>query len=70
MTLLLHVTCSWACIIITASHTSCNPRQFGLLLPMLFATECCANLFTEGCNNALGVGCAVCVSFLESLKRF
>ena len=45
-------------------------RQSGVLLPMLFATECCSNLFTEGCNNALGVGCAVCITFLQSLRRF
>ena len=45
-------------------------RQSGVLLPMLFATECCSNLFTEGCNNALGVGCAVSITFLQRLRRF
>ena len=42
----------------------------GILLPMLFATECCANLFTESCNNVLGVGCAVVITFMQRLKRF
>ena len=38
----------------------------GVLLPMLFATECCANLCTESCNNAIGV----CVSVVaKSMKR-
>ena len=39
---------------------------FGFALPMLFATECCANLCTESCNNAIGV----CVSVVaKSMKR-
>ena len=40
-----------------------------VLLPMLFATECCANLCTESCNNALGIGFAVCITFLKRLKK-
>ena len=42
----------------------------GVLTPMLFATECCANLCTETCNNALGVGVAVCITVLKRLRRF
>ena len=39
---------------------------FGFALPLLFATECCANLCTESCNNAIGV----CVSVIaKSMKR-
>ena len=40
-----------------------------VLIPMLFATECCANLCTESCNNALGVGVAVVITFFKRLKR-
>ena len=42
----------------------------GVLLPMLFATEFCANACTESCNNVLGVGLAVVITFLKRLKRF
>ena len=45
----------------------------GVLLPMLFATEFCANACTESCNNVLGVGLAVVITFLKrglNLKRF
>ena len=41
----------------------------GVLLPMLFATECCANMCTESCNNALGVGVATCITFLRRMRR-
>jgi len=41
----------------------------GVLLPILFATECCANLCTESCNNAIGVGIAMCITFLKRMKR-
>eukprot|EP00964_Phaeocystis_antarctica_P135964 scaffold100365_cov75-Phaeocystis_antarctica.AAC.3 len=39
----------------------------GIAVPMLLSTECCANMFTEGCNNVLGIGCAMCVSFTQQL---
>ena len=42
----------------------------GVMLPMLFATECCANMCTESCNNVLGIGFAMVISFLKRLKRF
>ena len=42
---------------------------FGALVPMLFASEACANLCTESCNNALGVGVAVVITFFKRLKR-
>ena len=42
----------------------------GVLLPMLFATEFCANACTESCNNVLGVGLAVVITFLKRLTRF
>ena len=42
---------------------------FGALVPMLFASEACANLCTESCNNALGIGFAVCITFLKRLKK-
>ena len=41
----------------------------GVLLPLLFATECCANLCTESCNNALGVAVAMCITFLKRMRR-
>jgi len=41
----------------------------GVLLPMIFATECCANLCTESFNNLLGVAVAVCITFLKRLRR-
>ena len=40
------------------------------MIPMLFATECCANMCTESCNNVLGIGFAMVISFLKRLKRF
>ena len=39
-----------------------------LLLPMLLATECCANCFTASCNNALGVACEAVMTFAKELK--
>ena len=42
----------------------------GVLVPILFATECCANLCTETCNSALGIGVAVCITVLKRLRRF
>ena len=42
----------------------------GVLLPMLFAAEFCANVCTESCSNVLGVGLAVAITFLKRLKRF
>jgi len=38
-------------------------------VPMLFATECCTNLFSESFNNTLGVGLAMLVTVLKRLKR-
>ena len=40
----------------------------GVLLPMLFAPELCANACTESCNNVLSVGLAVVITFLKRLK--
>ena len=39
------------------------------MIPLLFAPEGCANLCTESCNNALGVGVAVVITFFKRLKR-
>ena len=41
----------------------------GLGLPLLFATECCANFFTESCNNFLGVLVQVIITFFKMLKK-
>merc|ERR1712146_649593 len=43
---------------------------FGALVPVLFASQTCANLCTESCNNFLGVGFAVCITFMKRLKKF
>jgi hypothetical protein len=40
-----------------------------VLLPLLFATECCANMCTESCNNALGIAIAVMITFFKRMKR-
>ena len=40
------------------------------LVPVLFASQACANLCTESCNNFLGVGFAVCITFMKRLKKF
>jgi hypothetical protein len=42
----------------------------GVFLPMLLATEFCANCFTESCNNVLGIGLAMLQTFLETMKQF
>ena len=39
---------------------------FGFALPLLFATEFCANLCTESCNNVLGI---VVTVIIKSMKR-
>ena len=41
----------------------------GVLIPMLFATEFCANMCTESCNNVLGVAVAMCITFLKRMRR-
>ena len=43
---------------------------FGALVPVLFASQACANLCTESCNNFLGIGFAVCITFMKRLKKF
>ena len=40
-----------------------------VLLPMLLATECCANMCTESCNNVLGVAVAMLMTFLRRMRR-
>ena len=40
-----------------------------VLIPLLFATECCANLCTESCNNVLGVFVAMLITFLKRMRR-
>ena len=42
---------------------------FGFLLPLLFATEFCANLCTESCNNVLTVVVTVVIKSLKSVRR-
>ena len=42
----------------------------GVLLPLLFATEFCANACTESCNNVLGVGLAVVIIEALTLDPF
>jgi len=42
---------------------------FSVMIPLLFATECCANLCTESCNNVLGVAVAVVITFFKRMKR-
>ena len=42
----------------------------GALLPMLFASQFCANMCTESFNSALGVAFAVCIQFTKRLKKF
>ena len=42
---------------------------FSVMIPLLFATECCANLCTESCNNVLGVAVAVLITFFKRMKR-
>ena len=39
------------------------------MIPLLFATECCANMCTESCNNALGVAIAIVIAFFKRMKR-
>ena len=39
------------------------------MIPMLFATECCANLCTESCNNVLGVAVAMCITFMRRMRK-
>ena len=39
------------------------------MIPLLFATECCANMCTESCNNALGVAIAIVITFFKRMKR-
>ena len=41
----------------------------GVLVPLLFATECCANLCTESCNNVLGVFVAMLITFFKRMRR-
>jgi len=41
----------------------------GVLLPILFASEFCANMCTESCNNVLGVALAMCITFLKRMRR-
>ena len=41
----------------------------GVLVPLLFATECCANMCTESCNNVLGVAVAMLITFMKRVKR-
>ena len=41
----------------------------GVLIPMLFATEFCANLCTESCNNVLTVVVTVVIKSLKSVRR-
>ena len=45
-----------------AHHLSC-------MLPLLFATEFCTNLFSEAANNAIGIALATLVVLLKRLKR-
>ena len=40
-----------------------------VLIPMLFATECCANLCTESCNNVLGVAVAMCITCVKRMVK-
>ena len=40
-----------------------------VLIPLLFATECCANLCTESCNSVLGVAVAMMITFFKRMKR-
>lgn len=42
---------------------------FAVAVPMIFATECCTNLFSESFNSMLGVGLAMLVTVLKRLKR-
>ena len=39
-----------------------------IVLPMLFATRCCANLSTEAINQALGLALALIILFFQKLK--
>ena len=39
-----------------------------VLLPMLFATACCANLCTESINMAIASAFAALVTFAKTLK--
>ena len=41
----------------------------GVMMPMLFATECCANLCTESANNVLGVAVAMLITFFKRMRR-
>ena len=42
----------------------------GALLPMLFASQFCANMCSESFNTALGVAFAVCITLSKRLRRF
>ena len=39
------------------------------VIPLLFATEFCTNLFSEAANNAIGIALATLVVLLKRLKR-
>ena len=41
----------------------------GVMVPLLFATECCANLCTESTNNVLGVCIAMLITFFKRMRR-
>ena len=40
-----------------------------VVIPLLFATECCANMCTESCNNFLGVAVAMLITFMKRMRR-
>ena len=42
----------------------------GALLPMLFASQFCANMCSESFNTALGVAFAVCITLSKRIRRF